>query len=129
MDYTKAAYGVGAGTNSSGPLLQPSHFAAYTPFSHTFRDKLRYMTQEVLLNRFDVYNLLSSTVICDADHLCAGRTRAVRKTWGPRRCLYELVLLIMAASILILLLTAQQVQPRYIFPLVRVGDPLVIQRH
>ena len=122
MDYTEAAYGVGAGTNSSGPLLQPSHFAAYTPFSHTFRDKLRYMTQEVLLNRFDVYNLLSSTVIGAPITFVLVVLGLFRKTWGPRRCLYELVLLIMAASILILLLTAQQVQPRYIFPLV----PLVI---
>jgi hypothetical protein len=122
MDYNEAAYGIGSNPNASGPLLQPSHFAGYTPYPHKFADKVQYMFREALLNRFDVYKLLSSTIIGAPVTFILIVIALFRETWTSRRCLQELVLLIMAASILVLLSTAQQVEPRYVFPLL----PLLI---
>ena len=45
-----------------------------------------------------------------------------RKAWTPRRLLYEIILLTMVTSILILLFTAQHIESRYVFPLI----PLMI---
>lgn len=118
MSYLDAAYGFNGDLNSSGPLLIPSRFAAYTPFPHSLLDKARYMTHEAISNRFDVYKSLSSYTLGDPVIFVLLIVALFRKAWTPVRFLQESVLLTMALSILILMFTAQHVEGRYAYPLI-----------
>jgi 4-amino-4-deoxy-L-arabinose transferase-like glycosyltransferase len=117
MDYSHAAYALGNSTQMSGPLLNPSEFAAYTPFRHHWRDALSYMIRAARINRFDVYKQFESYVLGDPLVFVLCIIALFRKSWSLRRLQQETVLLVMALSLVILMLTAQHVEPRYVFPL------------
>jgi hypothetical protein len=118
MDYDHAAYGVGATADDSGPLLDPGHFAAYTPFRHGFREKVRYLASAVRANRHDVSWELQSSMLGNPAVFVLIIIGFFRKAWPQRRLLNEFVLLTMALSIVILIATAQHVENRYLFALV-----------
>jgi hypothetical protein len=118
MDYDQAAYGVGATADDSGPLLDPDHFAAFTPFRHGFREKLLYLAGAVGANRHDVSWELQSPMLGNPAVFILIIIGFFRKAWSALRLLNEFVLLTMALSIVILIATAQHVENRYLFALV-----------
>ena len=118
LDFSHAAYGVGENSRESGPLLHPSQFAAYTPFHHSLRDKLSYLFHEAAVNRFDLYGQFSSYLLGDPLVFILVTIGLFRRSWSPRRLLHEMVLLVMCSSLLLLMLTAQHIERRYVFPLI-----------
>jgi hypothetical protein len=122
MDYEHAAYGIGAGADDSGPLLDPDHFAAYTPFRHGFREKILYLARAVSAHRHEVSWELRSSMLGNPAVFFLIIIGFFRKAWQRRRLLNEFVLLAMALSIVILIATAQHVENRYLFALL----PLLI---
>jgi 4-amino-4-deoxy-L-arabinose transferase-like glycosyltransferase len=118
MDYSHAAYGVGKDFHTSGPLLDPDEFAAYTPFPHSWHDSLRYLFRQPAINRFDVYHQFESYMLGDPIVFVLAIIGLFRKAWSVDRLRHELVLLTMALSLLILMFTAQHIERRYAFPLI-----------
>jgi 4-amino-4-deoxy-L-arabinose transferase-like glycosyltransferase len=122
MDYIQAAYGLGPDESHSGPLLDPFHFAAYTPYSESLKDKDHTLLAMAADNWRAIYNMLWSSPIGSPFFLGLVLVGLFRKAWSLRRILHESVLMVMALSILFLMLTASIADFRYILPLVAISS-------
>jgi 4-amino-4-deoxy-L-arabinose transferase-like glycosyltransferase len=121
----EALYGVDEKGEEMGPLLDPERFAGYTPYSHSFRDKLFYMLSAAKENRIRAEGTLFSTPLGEPFALILITLGLFRRTWGRERMWHEIVLGVMVLSILILVLTAHQVEFRYADPIVPLTMPWV----
>jgi len=122
MDYVSAAYGLDANDSVAGPLLDPYHFAAYTPYSQSWREKGRTLFAMAAQNSRPVYDMLWSSPIGSPCFVALAVIGLFRKAWNRRRLMQEAVLLFMAASILFLLTTASLADFRYMLPFVAIAS-------
>jgi hypothetical protein len=119
MTFNEAAFGIDESLNMKGTLLVPSQFADYTPYPTSMLERGRTMLKLAQLNRSAVYEEFRSPKIGSPVLLFLVVLGLFRKPWSHRRLLQETVLMVMAASILILLLMATvETNFRYFFPLV-----------
>jgi 4-amino-4-deoxy-L-arabinose transferase-like glycosyltransferase len=125
LDQFQALYGVDEKGNEMGPLLDPERFAAYTPYAHSWRDKLHYMLCAARENRERANETVLSTVLGEPFALILITVGLFRQSWGMERLLNEIVLGVMVLSILVLLFTAQHLELRYADPLVPLTIPWV----
>jgi 4-amino-4-deoxy-L-arabinose transferase-like glycosyltransferase len=108
-----------------GPLLDPERFAAYTPYRHSLRDKLRYMLLNAKLNRELAYATFLSGAFGQPFLLILITIGLFRHVWSPQRLVYEIVLGIMVLSIFIVVMTAHHVEFRYADPFLSLTIPWV----
>ena len=50
MNFTEAAYGLGPDATVAGPQMDPFRFAAYTPYPHSFAEKVKTLWAIAKLN-------------------------------------------------------------------------------
>ena len=121
----EALYGIDKNQQEAGPLLDPERFATYTPYSHTWRDTLRYMLLSARLNRQGAYATFFSTQLGEPFVLILIAIGLFRHVWSTQLLIHEIVLGTMVLSILILVLTAAHIEFRYADPLVALTMPWV----
>jgi hypothetical protein len=113
LNDSEALYGIDESQQEAGPLLDPERFANYTPYSHSWRDKLRYMLLATKQNREAAYGTFLSPQLGEPIVLILIAVGLFRHVWSPQRLVHETVLGVMVSSILILLLTGAHVEFRY----------------
>jgi len=109
----EALYGIDENQQEAGPLLDPARFANYTPYSHSWRDKLHYMLLAVRQNREAAYGTILSPQLGEPFVLILIAVGLFRHVWSPQRLVHETILGVMVLSILILLLTGAHLEFRY----------------
>jgi len=125
LDELQALYGVDDKGNELGPLLDPERFADYTPYAHSWRDKLHFMLCAARDNREQADRTVLSTISGEPFALILITLGLFRRTWGMERLLNEMVLGVMVLSVLVLVFTAQHIEFRYADPLVPLTIPWV----
>lgn len=123
MGIYEAADGIDDLGQEQGPFLNFAHYASYTPYAHSLMDKLRYMLSAVGRNRYDAYSTLLDTSFGEPILLMLVVIALFRGPWDRSRLIYETILLTIAFSIVVLMLTANFVQFRYADPLVALSIP------
>jgi hypothetical protein len=122
MEENEAAYGLGPNNSIAGPLLDPYRFAAYTPYPHSLRDEGETLLAMGIRNEQLVHRLLEDAGTGSFVLIVLVVIGLFRQSWGPRRLLHELVLLVMAISILIATITSSMPEFRYILPLIPISS-------
>ena len=121
MSRGEAAYGLASDATVSGPLLDPFHFAAFTPYRHSTIDKLRTLSGMAILNRKIVSQALLDRSLGSPLVLALVPIGLFRKSWSRRRLFQEFTVICIALSVLFLWVTSSSAEFRYIFPLVPLG--------
>jgi 4-amino-4-deoxy-L-arabinose transferase-like glycosyltransferase len=122
---TQAQYEIDQNQQEVGPLLDPERFAGYTPYPHSFRDKLRYMLFNTKRNREAAYAIFLSGAFGQPFLLILITIGLFRHVWSPQQLLHETVLGIMVLSIFILVLTSAHLEFRYADPCLVLTVPWV----
>jgi len=117
MTFWQAGYSINNRTHWVGPLLDSSLYAAYTPYPHGLRDKLRYFGKAIRRNWPLTYEEILSVDLGGPIMLLLVVLGLFGTEWSLDRLRHEFVLTVMAVSIVILLLTAAHVEHRYVYPL------------
>jgi 4-amino-4-deoxy-L-arabinose transferase-like glycosyltransferase len=125
LSNTEALYGIDDNQKEVGPLLDPERFATYTPYSHSWRDRLRYMFLSARLNRQTAFEVFLSPEVGEPFVLILIAIGLFRHIWSPQRLIHETVLGVMVLSILILVYTAAHVESRYAEAVVPLTMPWV----
>lgn len=118
MSDTEAEYGIEKDLTIKGPMLAPSEFADGTPYSHTLVDKLSTLASMVNYNKWAIYNDFLSSEIGSPIVLGLIVLGLFRQPWSNRRVEHEAVLLVMAASIILIVLASPAAAFRYFLPIV-----------
>jgi 4-amino-4-deoxy-L-arabinose transferase-like glycosyltransferase len=118
MTGTEADYGIEHDATIKGPILAPSEFVDFTPYSHTLVDKLGILPLMASLNRWTVYDYFLSTKIGSPMLLGLIILGLFYQPWSTRRLRHEAILLAMAGSIACITLTSSTAEFRYLFPIV-----------
>ena len=118
MSYSEAAYGLGEHLSEAGPILNPSGFAAYTPYPRDLKNKIRTLLEMARLNRWTLNDYLLDDRPIGAPLIFAFVLIGMfRKAWDRHRLLGEAVLLAISFSIIFLMLTSSSADFRYVLPL------------
>jgi 4-amino-4-deoxy-L-arabinose transferase-like glycosyltransferase len=117
MGYIQAGFAIDDKLRPVGPLLDSSLYAAYTPYSHSLRDKLAYMGRVIHRNWPDAYAELFSVDFGGPVTLLLVCLGLFGSAWNAKRFRHELVLLVMGLSLIVLMITAAHLEHRYAYPL------------
>jgi len=118
MSDFEGRYGVKPDLTLEGPLLAPYRFAAFTPYPHGTMDKLKTLLFMAKRQKDGVYDNLVSPSLGSPLLLVLVVIALFRGAWSNRRLAQESILLVMALSILVLMLTGPGLMFRFLFPLV-----------
>jgi len=118
MSDLEAANGLGPNSSVAGPILDPFHFASYTPYPGSLTAKFQTLWSMAKRNR-------KLALACLGDFTSGGLLAwglallgLFRKSWNARRLFHESIIICMVCSVLILLFTASHCEFRYTLPLV-----------
>lgn len=117
MNLFEASFGTNDKLEDDGPLLNPNRFFNWTPYSHHFGDKVRFLFGNAKRNRLEVYQdiLLSSS--CGSPILWILVILGLfRGAWARSRLIEELLLGAMGFAIMFLVMAAHIPHFRYAFP-------------
>jgi 4-amino-4-deoxy-L-arabinose transferase-like glycosyltransferase len=118
--YMEADYGIRPDLTVEGPLLAPNEFVNTTPYSHTLTDQLSTLASIAEHNARTVYHFVLDRQIGAPMILALLIVGFCRTPWSNARLRHEMLLLVMASSIVAVVLTSATGEERYIFPLVPV---------
>lgn len=117
MSYFQAGLGIDDKLHLVGPLLDSSIYAAYTPYPHELRDKLRYMGSTFHRNWPNTYEEMFTIDFGGPVVVLLVVLGLFGAAWNRERLRHEAVLIAMALSIVVLMATAANLEHRYSFPL------------
>jgi hypothetical protein len=117
MGYFQAGLGVDDKLQLLGPLLDSSLYAAYTPYPHSISDKLRYFGRAIHRNWPTAYAEVFSVDFGGPVTMFLVVLGLFGAEWSVRRLRHEFILVVMALSIVVLMLTAAHLEHRYSYPL------------
>ena len=117
MPYFKAGLGIDDQLHLVGPLLDSSIYAAYTPYPHGFRDKLRYMGSTIYRNWPMTYEEVFAIDFGGPILVTLVVLGLFGAAWNGARLRHEFVLVMMALSIIVLMATAAHIEHRYAYAL------------
>jgi hypothetical protein len=104
-----------------GPLLDSSIYAAYTPYPHAFPDKLMYMGRNIHRNWPNTYQEIFAIDFGGPVVVLLVVLGLFGTEWNLERLRREFVLIVMALSIVVIMVTAANLEHRYSFPLPAIG--------
>jgi hypothetical protein len=116
LGYTEAAYGLNSDSSVAGPLLDPSRFAAYTPYSKTLSAKVTTLYAIAKRDHEQVFALLRDSSVGGLAALGLCMLGLFCHPWNRDRLFYESVVGCIVISVVVLVLTASSVEFRYIVP-------------
>jgi len=117
MTFWEAGYSIDDKSHFVGPLLDSSLYAAYTPYPHSWRDRLRYFGHAVHRNWPRTYEEILAVDFGGPVMILLVVLGLFGTDWSAKRLRHEFVLVVMAISIVVLLATAAHVEHRYSYPL------------
>lgn len=117
MSYWEAGYAIDDKLHLVGPLLDSSLFAAYTPYPDSLRDKLIYFSGRIRSNWLSTYNEVVAIDFGGPVMLLLVVLGLFGTEWSVKRLRHEFMLIIMAISVVVLLLTAAHIEHRYSYTL------------
>jgi len=117
MSFWEAGYAIDDKLHLIGPLLDSSLFAAYTPYPHSLRDKLTYFGRGIRRNWPTTYAEVVAVDLGGPVMVVLVVLGLFGTDWSLRRLRHEFILIIMALSIVMLLLTAANIEHRYSYAL------------
>jgi hypothetical protein len=121
MSYEESAYGLGPNSSIQGPLLDPFHFAAYTPYAHSLADKVSTLLGMAKHNSKSVERSFLNHDLGSPLFLLLIPIGLFRTSWDRRRLFHESIITSVFLSVLFLWLTSSSAEFRYVFPLVPLG--------
>ena len=117
MNFFQAGFGVDDQLRPVGPLLDSSLYAAYTPYSHSLRDKLTYFAHRIRKNWLETYQTVGSIDLGGPALFLLVVLGLFGAPWNAQRLRHEFVLCVMALSIITVMATAAHIDFRYVYPL------------
>lgn len=117
MNYFQAGFGMDDQLRPVGPLLDSSLYAAYTPYPHSFRDKLTYFAHRIRKNWLETYQTVGSIDLGGPALFVLVVLGLFATPWDIRRLRHEFVLGVMGLSIVAVMVTAAHLEFRYSYPL------------
>jgi len=117
MGYFQAGFGIDDQLHLVGPLLDSSIYAAYTPYPHSVRDKLAYMARVIHRNWAEAYGEIFAVDFGGPVLVLLIVLGLFGAEWDVARLRSEFILVVMALSIIVLMLTAAHIEHRYAYPL------------
>ncbi|HKT46185.1 MAG TPA: glycosyltransferase family 39 protein [Candidatus Acidoferrales bacterium] len=117
MSFWQAGYSIDTKHHFIGPLLDSSLYAAYTPYPHSFTNKLTYMAHAIRRNWPRTYDEVVAMDFGGPVMLLLAILGLFSAGWSLKRLRNEFVLLVMAFSIVFLMLTAAHIEHRYAYAL------------
>jgi 4-amino-4-deoxy-L-arabinose transferase-like glycosyltransferase len=117
MGYFQAGLGLDDKLQLVGPLLDSSLYAAYTPYPHSIGDKLRYFGRAIHRNWPTAYAEVFSVDFGGPVTMLLVVLGLFGAEWSVRQLRHEFILVVMALSIVVLMLTAAHLEHRYSYPL------------
>jgi 4-amino-4-deoxy-L-arabinose transferase-like glycosyltransferase len=117
MGYFQAGFTINDNLDLVGPLLDSSLYATSTPYSHTAKNKLLYMARAIHRNWTTAYEELFTIDFGGPITILLVVLGLFGAQWDLRRLRHEFILIVMAISIVVLLLTAAHIEHRYAYPL------------
>ena len=101
-----------------GPILAPFEFTDFTPYPNSLADRLETLASLAKQNGRTVYHYFLARQIGSPILLGLVLLGLFRQPWSNRRLGHEVLLLIIAGSIAIIVLTSAAGEFRYFFPIV-----------
>ena len=117
MNYFQAGFGMDDQLRPVGPLLDSSLYAAYTPYPHSFRDKLTYFAHRIRKNWLETYQTVGSIDLGGPALFVLVVLGLFATPWDIRRLRHEFILGVMGLSIVAVMVTAAHLEFRYSYPL------------
>jgi len=117
MSFWQAGYTIDEKHHFIGPLLDSSLYAAYTPYPHSLHDKLAHFGRAIRKNWPRAYEEVTAIDFGGPVMLLLVVLGLFGSEWNVRRLRHEFILLVMALSVVVLLLTAAHIEHRYAYPL------------
>lgn len=117
MTYFQAGFAMDDNLNMVGPLLNSNIYAAYTPYSSSLPAKLRYFAHTIHRNWVLAYDELFSVDVGGPVTVILVVLGLFGRPWSARRLGHEFILVVMAISIVLVVVTAAHVEHRYAYPL------------
>lgn len=118
MSYHEAAWGIDENLNKTGPLLVPTRYAAYSPYSFRMSEVVSYLPGHVAHNLSELFQQELPSLALGAPVLWILVILGLfRRRWDRARAGKELFVLAVAGYVLMILMLAHVILFRYVVPL------------
>ena len=122
MNLTEAAYGLGPDATVAGPQMDPFRFAAYTPYPHSFAEKVKTLWAIAKLNGPVETRVVHDWALGGLLMLALALLGLFRKSWSRRRLFHEAIMICVVISIVFLAMTNCEVSLRHVLSLAALGS-------